>query len=105
MRRAYAGMVTKCPAGDAAAPPARRLLLLEGDGDVELDFVRYHRDAETDAEVRPLDRGFAFEADSQPVRRHHRIAGAGELGVERDRLGHPVQRQVAGDLGLVAADG
>src|SRR3546814_19274387 len=77
------------------------LCLLERRGDLQLDRVADHRDAETEAEIAALDRSFGLEADGLDMG-HRRGTGAGEVDVERHRAGHAVERQIAGHLRIVS---
>src|SRR3546814_16937546 len=65
-------------AGFAMTISSWPLCLLERRGDLQLDRVADHRDAETEAEIAALDRRFGLEADGLDMG-HRRGTGAGDV--------------------------
>src|SRR3546814_17603658 len=65
-------------AGFAMTISSWPLCLLERRGDLQLDRVADHRDAETEAEIAALDRRFGLEADGLAM--GHRRGTGDEIG-------------------------
>src|SRR6478736_5723966 len=87
---------TPGPTSLSSSPPAvttRGLLRGERHVDGDLHVVRNHRSAERHAELAALDHTGGGEADIGLLGRAHAGAGADEMRLEHDRLGHPVHRQ------------
>src|SRR3546814_1500210 len=83
-------------AGFAMTISSWSLCLLERRGDLQLDRVADHRDAETEAEIAALDRRFGLEAEGLDMG-HRSGTGAGEVDGERTRAGPALERQIAGN--------
>src|SRR3546814_4416973 len=66
------------------------LCLLERRGDLQLDRVADHRDAETEAEIAALDRRFGLEADGLDMgHRRGRPWRGQDDGLHRQAAGNP----------------
>src|SRR4051812_2500482 len=81
----------------AMADPLRSVLLLEGARDGEVQLVADQRHVGLHPELGALERAGGLEADRDLLaQRVH--AGADQGDVERHRLGHAVEREVARHL-------